>query len=148
MGQFRMDPLFEMISGKRHLSVVELRKLQTQARAGKAKLSELQFDLMRSLRETERRIAGVSSEAARSFRSGFESSWPAVEEELKVMQDYFTKTDELAQFLIDRQGQYSQTPKGLVFRRDEDAQAFNKESDAIAHLQEQMIRFSATWTGN
>ena len=60
-------------------------------------------------RPDERRIGGVSSGAARDFRSGFESTRPAFEEQMKVMQDYFTATDQLAEFLIHQQGQYSQT---------------------------------------
>ena len=138
MGQFRIDPLFEMTSGKRRLSIAELRELQTQARAGKAKLSEVQSDLMRSVSDAERRIAGVSFRAAHDFRSGFDSTRLAFEEQVKVMQDYFTETDQLAEFLIDRQGQYSQTPNGLLFKRDRDAEAFNKQVDALAHLQEQI----------
>jgi hypothetical protein len=138
MGQFRMDPLFEMTSGKRRLSIAELRELQTQARTGKAKLSEVQSDLMGSVADAERRIAGVSFRAARDFRSGFDSTRPAFEEQVTVMQDYFTETDQLAEFLIDRQGQYSKTPNGLLFKRDRDAEAFNRQVDALAHLQEQI----------
>jgi hypothetical protein len=86
----------------------------------------------------ERRMGGVSSGAARDFRSGFESTQPAFEEQVKEMEDYFTATDQLAEFLIHRQGKYSQTSSGLVFTRNEDAETFNKQIDAIAHIQEQI----------
>jgi len=138
MGQFSMTPLFEMISGKRQLSVGELRELQTQARAGRAKLSEAQSDMMLLVADEERRIASVSSVAASDFRRGYESTRLASEEGMKAMEDYFTDADQLVEFLIDRQGQYSQTPNGLVFKRDVDTEAFNKQRDAIAHLQEQV----------
>ena len=138
IGQFPMDPLFEMISGKRTLSVVELREIQTRAQAGKAKISEVQSDVIRSVAEAERRMGGLSSGAARDFRSGFESTQPAFEEQMKDMQDYFSASDQLAEFLIHRQGKYSQTPDGLVFTRNEDTETFNKQFDAIAHLQEQI----------
>ena len=72
MGEFRMDPLFEMISGKRTLSVVELQEMhKSEAQAGRAKISEVQSEVMRWVAEGERRMGGVSSGAARDFRSGF-----------------------------------------------------------------------------
>ena len=133
-----MDALFEMTSGRRTLRVAELRELQTRARAGKAKISEVQSEVMRSAAETERRIGGVSSRAARDYRRGFESTRPAFEEQMKLMEDYFTATDQLAEYLIRRQGHYSQTPNGLLFSRDGDAEAFNKQVDAISHLQQKI----------
>jgi hypothetical protein len=141
LGQFRMDPLFGMISGPRRLSVAELRELQSQARAGKAKISEVQSDVMVSVSEAERRIGAVSHGAAEDFRRGFDSTRPAYEEQMNAMRDYFTETDQLAQLLIDLQGQYSQTPKGLVFKRNADLEVFNRKLDTIAHLQEQISSF-------
>lgn len=138
IGKFRMDPLFEMISGKTRLSIAELRELQTRARTGKEKIAEVQAEAIRSVAEAERRIGRVSPRAAQDFQRGFESTRPASEEQMKLVQDYFAATDQLAEFLIRRQRQYSQTPQGLVFTRDEDAEAFNKQLDAIAHLQEQI----------
>lgn len=138
MGQFRMAPLFEMISGKRQLSIGDLREVQTQARAGRAKLSEAQSDMVLLVADGERRIASVSSVAASDFRRGYESTRPASEEGVKAIEDYFTDVDQLAEFLINRQGQCSQTPNGLVFKRDVDTEAFNKQRDAIAHLQDQV----------
>ncbi len=137
MEQFRMDTLFEMTSGKRQLSVEELRELQTRARAAKAKLSELQSETMRAIADAESRIAAVSSGAARDFQRGVESTRPESDETMKLMQDYFTQIEQLTGFLIDRRARYSQTTKGLVFKRDEDGQVFNKYVDIIAHLQEQ-----------
>jgi hypothetical protein len=146
IGKFRMDPLFEMISGKTRLSVAELRELQTQAKTGKAKIAEVQSEAMRSVAEAERRIGRVSPGAAQEFRRGFESTRPASEEQMKLIQDYLTATDQLAEFLIRRQRQYSQTPQGLVFTRDEDAEAFNKQLDAISHLQEQINSIRGNYT--
>ena len=148
MGQFRMDPLFDMISGKRRLSVEELRDLQTRARAGKAKISEMQSEAIRLVAEEERRIGAVSSGAARDFRRGYESSRPAFEEQMKVLENYFAANDQLAEFLIHRQGQYSQTPGGLVFTRGGDAEAFNRQFEAIAHLEEQINSFAGHYTPN
>jgi hypothetical protein len=148
IGQFRMDPLFEMISGKSRLSVAELRGLQTRARTGKAKIAEVQSEVIRSVAEAERRIGRVSPGAARDFQRGFESTRSASEEQMKLMQDYFTATDQLAEFLIHRQRQYSQTPQGLVFARDGDAEAFNKQLDAIAHLQQQINSIRGNYTQN
>jgi hypothetical protein len=144
IGQFRMDPLFEMVSGKSRLSVAELRELQTRARMGKAKIAEVQSEEIRSVAEAELRIGRVSHEAARDFERGFESTRPASEEQMKLMQDYFTATEQLAEFLIHRQKQYSQTPQGLAFTRSGDAEAFDKQLDAIAHLQKQINSIRAT----
>ena len=135
MGQFHVDPLFEMISGKRQLSVEQLRELQTQAQGGRANLTEVHSEVILSVDDAQRRIAGVSSVGARDFRAGFDST--RFEEQVKLTQDYFAETDQLIEFLIDRQGQYSQTPSGLVFKRDVDAEAFNKQVDGINHLREQ-----------
>lgn len=138
MEHFRMDPLFETISGKRQLSVRELWALQIRARSGKAKLGEIHSDSMRSIAEAESRIAAVSAEEARNFRRGVESTQSGSDEGMKLMQDYFTDIEQLTGFLIDRQGQYSQTSRGVVFKREADARAFNEQLDAIAHLQEQL----------
>ena len=79
-----------------------------------------------------------AADDARDFQSGVESTRPESDETMKLMQDYFTQIEQLTGFLIDRRGRYSQTTKGLVFKRDEDAQVFNKYVDIIAHLQEQL----------
>jgi hypothetical protein len=134
MQQFRMDPLLEMTSGRRPLSIAELRELQMRARAAKARWTEMQSEALREVADAESRIAAVSSGAARDFRRGFESTRPVWEEQ----KEYFTEVEELTGFLIDRQGQYSQTSQGLEFKRDGDAQSFNKRLDAIARLQEQL----------
>ena len=138
MKQFSTDPLTEMTSGRRQLSVAELQELQTRARAGKAKLNELESDLIRLEDEAEQRIAKVSTGEARNFRRGVESSRPIVDEQMKLMRDNFTAVEQLTGFLIDRRGQYSQTSNGLVFKKYEDADTFNKQLDAITHLQEKM----------
>jgi hypothetical protein len=138
MGQFRMDPLFEMTSSKRQLSVEELLELQTRARAAKAKLSELQSEMMCAVSDAKSRIAALSSRAARDFRLGVESTRPESDESVKLLQDYSAQIEQLTGFLIDRHAQYFQTTRGLVFKRDKDAQAYKKQIDTITHLQEQL----------
>jgi len=138
MDQFSMDPLFEMTSGKRQVTIKELRELQTRARAAKGKLTEIQAEYMRAIAEADTSIRAVSSGAARDFRSGVESTQSESDETMKLTQDYFTQIEQLTGFLIGRQGRYSQTTNGLVFKSDEDAQVFNKQVETIAQLQEQL----------
>lgn len=138
MEQFRMDPLFEMISGKRQLSVEELRELQARAHAAKGKLDEIQADAMRTVAEAESRIAAVSSGAARDFRSGVESTRSESDQRMKLTQHYFGQVEQLTRFLIDCQGRYSQTAHGLVFKRDQDAKAFDQQVETITQLQQQL----------
>jgi hypothetical protein len=86
----------------------------------------------RLLADAERRIAATSSEAANNFRRGVESAQPSSDEEMKLMQDYFSEIEQLTGFLINRQGQYVQTSNAVVFKTEKDSQAFNKQLDAIA----------------
>jgi len=145
MEPFRMDTLFEMTSGKRQLSTRQLQEFQSRAQDGKAKVGELEADMLRSTTDAERRIAAVSSRAARNFRLGVESTRPVVEEQLRLMKNYFTESEQLAGFLIDRYREYAQTSQGLKFKRNEDAQSFNNRLNAIARLQEQFALFRRQW---
>src|SRR5262249_114062 len=88
--------------------------------------------------DEERRIAAVNSREAHNFRLGVESSRQVADEGMKLMQDYFTDSEQLAGFLIDRQCQYAQTSRGLKFKKDEDVEYFNNQLNAIARLQKQL----------
>jgi len=136
--QFRMDPLSEMTLGKRKLSITQLQELKVRARDGKAQVDIVEADVIRSRAEMERRISAVSARAADNFRRGVESSRPLYAKEMELTRDYFTECEQLAGFLIDREGQYSQTPKGLRFKKAEDVQRFNDQINAIALLQKQL----------
>src|SRR5215469_13827219 len=138
MEQYRIDALFDMTSGKRELSFTELQELQSRARDGRTKLGELKSELDRLMDDEERRIAAVNSTEAHNFRLGVESSRQVSDEEMKLMQDYFTDSEQLAGFLIDRHGQYAQTSRGLKFTKDEDVEYFNNQLNAIARLQKQL----------
>ena len=141
MQQFRMDSLFEMTSGKRQLSITELRELQIRARSGKEKLAQLHSDLVRTIADMERRIAATSSEEADNFRHGVETSQPITDEQMKHLQDYFTGIEQLTGFLIDRQGQYLQTSKGVVFKTEKDDRTFDEQVDAINKQRDAIARF-------
>ena len=145
MEPFRMDALFEITSGKRQLSTRQLQEFQTRAQEGRAKVDELGADIIRLTADAERRIAAVSSRSARNFRLGVESTRPVVEEQQRLMKDYFTENEQLAGFLIDRYGEYAQTSQGLKFKRNEDAQYFDNRLKAIARLQEQFALFKRQW---
>jgi|KBSMisStandDraft_5_1062788.scaffolds.fasta_scaffold00797_9 hypothetical protein len=73
MQQFRVDSLFEMTSGKRQLSIAELRELQIRARSGEEKWLQLHSDHVRSLSDAERRLAATGSRLADDFRRGVET---------------------------------------------------------------------------
>ena len=138
MEPYRMAALFDMTSGKRELSLTELQELQTRARDGRAKLGELKSDTERFTADEERRLAAVSSRAAHDFRLGVESSRQVSDEQMKLIQDCLTKSEQLVVFLIDRYGQNSQTPEGLKFKKAEDAQYFSDRLNAIASSQERL----------
>ena len=84
IGEFRMDPLFEMTLGERKLSLGELRELQAGARAGQARIDEIRSEVLRSAAESEGCIAHVSTKGASDFRLGFETRRPAMEELFKL----------------------------------------------------------------
>jgi hypothetical protein len=134
----RMDPLFEMTSGERNLSITELRELKIRARDGEEQVDLVESDVIRSRADAERRLSAVSAGAAQDFRLGVESHKQLYEQEMRLVKEYFTECENLVVFLIDRQGQYSQTPQGLRFNRAEDVQLFNGQIDAIALLQKQL----------
>jgi hypothetical protein len=138
MEPYRMDSLFDMTSGKRELSFTELQELQSRARGGRAKLAELKSDIERFTADEERRLAAVDSRAARDFRHGVESSQQVSDEQMKLMQDCLTESEQLVVFLIDRYGQYVQTSKGLKFKKDEDGQYFTSQLNAITRSQERL----------
>jgi hypothetical protein len=134
LGQFRLDPLFEMTSGKRQLSITQLQELRVRARDGQAQVDIVKADMIRSRADFEHRVSAVSAREARNFRLGYETSAPVFDKAMDELKAYFTECEELLAFLIDRQGQYSQTPDGLKFKRAEDAQFFNNHARAIALL--------------
>ncbi len=134
----RMDPLFEMTSGKRKLSITELQELKIRARDGEAQVDLVASDVIRSRADAERRLSAVSARAAQDFRLGVESTKQLYEQEMRLVKEYFTECENLVVFLIDRKGQYSQTSKGLRFNRAEDVQLFNDRIDAITLLRKQL----------
>lgn len=134
----RMDPLFEVTSGKRKLSIAQLQELKIQARDGKAQVDRVESDVIRTRAEAERRLASVSARAAQNFRLGVESVRQLYEQEMESTKDYFTECDQLAAFLIDRQGRYSQTKEGMSFTNPEDVQSFNDQIKKISLLQKQL----------
>jgi hypothetical protein len=138
MEPYRMDALFDMTSGRRELSYAELQELQRRAREGGTKLGELKSYMERSTADHERRLAAVDSRAARNFRLGVESSRQVSDEQMKLLQESRTESEQLVVFLIDRYGQYAQTSKGLKFKKDEDARYFSNQLNAIASSQERL----------
>lgn len=134
----RMDPLFEMTSGKRKLSIAQLRELRIQARDGKAQVDMVESDVIRTRAAAERRLASVSARAAQNFRLGVESAKQVYEQEMESTKDYFTECEQLAGFLIDRQGRYSQTKEGMRFNKPEDVQSFNDQIKKVSLLQKQI----------
>jgi len=134
----RMDPLFEITSGRRNLNIEELQELKIRARDGEAQVDLVESDVIQSRADMERRLSAVSAGAARDFRLGVESNKQLYEQEMRLVKEYFTECENLVAFLIDRQGQYYQTPQGLRFNRAEDLHLFNGKIDAIALLQKQL----------
>ena len=57
---------------------------------------------------------------------------------MKEMEDYFTATDQLAEFLIHRQGSILRHPVALVFTRNEDAKLSISRLGALRTIQEQI----------
>jgi uncharacterized phage infection (PIP) family protein YhgE len=102
------------------------------------KVNELESAQIRWIAETESRLAAVSPRAVRDFQRGVDSSQTESNKIMKVTRDYFTETEQLTGFLIERQRRYRATSEGLVFDRAEDAQAFNEKINAIARLQDQL----------
>lgn len=138
MRQFRMDPLFEMCSGKRQLDGGQLRVLHVQAKAAEMKLEELQDERSRWAALAESRLAAVSPGAAREFKLGVEESRSESNEVMKLTRTYYDEIRQLIGLLIERQGRYRVTEEGLVFKRSEDAQAFKERFDAVARVEEQL----------
>lgn len=138
MAPFSMDSLFEMCSGARPASQPELAELRLRAQRGRAKLQELESTNKQWLEQVDTRLRSVSRGAAVQFRQGVASSQRESDESMKISQQYFSEAEQLAAFLIDRQHRYHATPKGLVFDKQEDEQAFNQKIDSIAARQKQL----------
>ena len=142
MEPFRMDALFEMTSGKRELSLEELQELQSRARKGQIKLGEVNSDMTRTRAEAERRMAAVNSRAAHNFHLGIESTRKLYDDEMKTTLDYLAGSGQLAEFLANRRGQYAQTSRGPIFKKDEDQQSFDNQLHSIALLQDHLSSLS------
>jgi len=127
-----MRPLAELISGERTLSVDQLQELSRKARSQEAQVDLVELDVVRSRADAEPRIGSISARAAHSFHLGAESTKQLYEQEMRLTKDYFTDCEKLSDFLIDRQGQFSQTTEGLKFKKAEDAQSFNEQRIAIS----------------
>jgi uncharacterized membrane protein len=134
----RMDPLFEITSGRRNLNIEELQELKIRARDGEAQVDLIESDVIQSRADMERRLSAVSAGAARDFRLGVESNKQLYDQEMRLVKEYFTECENLVAFLIDRQGQYSQTSQGLRFNKAGDVQLFNGKIDVIALLRKQL----------
>ena len=138
LAQFPMDPLFEMSEGKRELSTEELWELDRRAKAAQIELPAVAAEEAQWYAQAESRVAKVSPQGARTFHRGRETRQPESDEMMKLLQGYYAETGQVTQFLIERQHRYRVTADGIVFDRDQDAQAFNEKMEAIAHLQEQI----------
>jgi hypothetical protein len=138
MLQFRMDPLLEMCSGKRQLSGDELVELRTRARAAQIEFRNILSEKEQWAAEAEGRLAAVSAGAARDFRRGVEARDKESAEIVKLTGDFYYLTEQLTQFLIERQGRFRVAANGLEFDRDEDVKSFNDKIEAITQLQDKL----------
>ena len=75
-------------------------------------------------------------DSAKDFRAGVETSRAESEQRMKELAGLCADTEELVQFLIDQQGQYSQTDRGPVFKRKVDADAFMTRMETIQRTQQ------------
>jgi Tfp pilus assembly protein PilV len=137
MKHFSMEPLDEMTLGKRKLTLTQLQELQARARDGEAQLDVMQLDLARWQTDAKRRVSAVSATEARNFRLGMENGQQAYSKEAELFRGYLAKHEKLLGFLIEREGQFSQTPSGLKFKKAEDGQAFNAQVSEISLLEKQ-----------
>jgi hypothetical protein len=136
MSQFRMDALFEVLSGKRPLRAGELEELRVRANGGRRKAQEVSSELEALVTRAESRM---TKKQAADFQRGVERSRPDEEKDTKALQDYFVEIDKLIGFLIERQEHYRITTSGIVFEIDADSQAYNTRMDAIADLEKQLL---------
>lgn len=146
--QYRLDPLAEMTMGKRQLSIAELQELKVRARDGQTQVDIVRSDWIRSSADAEHRISAVSPGEAQNFRLGYEASAPLSDKSMDLLKAYFTQCEQLLTFLIDRQGQYSQTREGLRFKKAEDVQLFNEKIGAIALLKKQLASLEHQLSSN
>jgi hypothetical protein len=136
MSQFRMDALFDVLSGTRPLRAGELEEFRVRANGGLRKAQEVSSELGALLSREESRM---SPKQAADFHRGAESTKPNAEKDIKRVQDYFVEIDKLIGFLIEREQHYRLTSSGIVFDIDADAEAYNARIDAITDLEKQML---------
>jgi hypothetical protein len=136
MSQFRMEALFDVLSGKRPLRAGELEEFRVRANGGLRKAQEVASELGALLAREESRM---SPKQAADFHRGSESTKPNSEKDIKRVQDYFVEIDKLIGFLIEREHHYRLTSSGIVFDIDADAEAYNAKIDAIANLEKQIL---------
>jgi hypothetical protein len=136
MSQFRMDALFDVLSGKRPLRAGELEEFRVRANGGRQKAQEVSSELEALVTRAESRL---SPRQAADFQRGVESSRPDEEKDMKAVQDYFVEIDKLIGFLIERQEHYRITSSGIEFEIDGDSQTYNARMDAIRDLQKQLL---------
>jgi hypothetical protein len=137
MAQFRMNPLFDELTGKRPFYFADLRNFQIRAQAAKAKLLELQGESRRWLAQAETRMAKRSPAAARDFRRGIDSVKPEGDKIEDFTLQYFAEVEHLTALLISHYGRYQVTRKGLIFDLPKDASQYNETIARINYLAEQ-----------
>jgi hypothetical protein len=136
MSQFRMDALFDVLSGKRPLRAGELEELRVRANGGRQKAQEVSSELEALVTRAESRL---TARQAADFQRGVERSRPDEEKDMKALQDYFVEIDKLIRFLIEREQHYRLTSSGIAFDIDADAEAYNARINAITDLEKQIV---------
>jgi hypothetical protein len=139
MARYRVDDLFETLSGKRPFSAEELTQFNERARAGEAKVQELKSEAERFEQHMQSRVATeVGSVAARDFQRGVESRRTEENDIWRLLSNYYSEVGQLTGFLIDRRGRYRTTDHGVEFYKEGDAQEYNERIDAVERLREQI----------
>jgi len=111
---FSMDPLFEMCSGTRVLSLQELTELRSRGQQGRAKLQELELNHQQWLERTESRLRTAGPATARNFHQGVASTRAESDEIMKSSENFFIQAEHLVAFFSDHQNGYHAFSGGLV----------------------------------
>jgi hypothetical protein len=134
LSQFRMDHLFELLSGSDTTSREELIELRERSQAGRAKLNDAITEVNRWYDSAQSQIARVNPKAATDFRKGIESS-QGEPSTAQVSKNYFAEIEHFLDFLIESYGHFKVTKSGVIFEKSEDVERYNDFMKQITNME-------------
>ncbi len=141
LSSFDLKRIFAMLAPGAEFHEEELPGLLERVKRASLKVRELQASGEEWVKNSERRVAAVSVQAATGFRKGIEDARAKDGEVSGLTLQYLGETEKLVSLLIARRGQFHVSKTGPVFNRGQDADQYNEILHRIQGIEEKLEAF-------